>query len=291
MGEILGKLAPILLDLLVAAARSASRDERREQAAEAAHQAIALTRAPGLRLECLERRSDARHAEAPSDRVPDRFRLGQAAGAVFAAGHRAFVGLHHLDPRLAQPGHVALRGGVLPHAHVHRRDCHDRLVGREDQRGREIVGDARRHLGEQVGGRRADHNQVGLAAQLDVPHFGFVLEVPQRGIDRLFGERGERHRGDELLPALGHNAGHRSARFADQPHQFARFVRCDAAADDEQDPQGPRKAVTGHGRSSPFPSASRATCARDGKDYAGETGMALCRPCSATVEGKTCGSC
>ena len=35
------------------------------------------------------------------------------------------------------------------------------------------------HLGHQVGGRRADDHQVGLAAELDVADLGFVLEVPQ----------------------------------------------------------------------------------------------------------------
>ena len=233
----------------MAAPLGAARDQRRKQPAEAAHQPLVLVLALALAflgLERLDRRGGARDTEPPRDRGPDRRRLGQAARAVFAAGHRPLVGLDHLDPGLAQPCHVAPRRRVPPHAHVHRRDRHDRLVGREEQRGREVVGDARRHLGEQVRGRRAHDHQVGLAAEPDMAHLGLVLEIPQRGIDRVLAQRGERHRGDELLPALGHHASHRTARLADQPDELARLVRRDAAADHEQDAQ----AFTGHRRSS-----------------------------------------
>ena len=184
----------------------------------------------------IRRASIARvEAQLFRDGEPDHLRLRQAAGAVFAASHRAFVGVDHVDAGLPQPADVALRRFVLPHAHVHSGHGHHRLVGRKDQRGRKIVGNAGRHLGEHVGSGRADDDQVGLAAQLDVAHLGLVLEVPQRGIDLVLAERGERHGGDELLPAFRHHAGHLAAALADQAHQLARLVGRDAAADDQQD--------------------------------------------------------
>ena len=69
-----------------------------------------------------------------------------------------------VTPRAFRRGDVGLGRGVLPHADVHRRGDHHRLVGGEQQGGGEVVGDARGHLGEEVGGGRADQHQIGGAA-------------------------------------------------------------------------------------------------------------------------------
>ena len=47
----------------------------------------------------------------------------------------------------------------------------------------EVVGDARRHLRQQISGRRRDDHQIGLAAQLDMPHLDLVLQVEEIGIN------------------------------------------------------------------------------------------------------------
>ena len=49
----------------------------------------------------------------------------------------------------------------------------------------------RRHLRQQVGGRRADQDEIGRAAELDMAHLDLVLELPQRGVDGALGERAE----------------------------------------------------------------------------------------------------
>ena len=51
---------------------------------------------------------------------------------------------------------------------------------RKQQRGRQIVGDARRHARHQIGGGGRDHHQIGRAAELDVPDLGLAPEVEQR---------------------------------------------------------------------------------------------------------------
>ncbi len=66
-------------------------------------------------------------------------------------------------------------------------------------------------------------------------HLGLVLEIEKAGINLVFAQRGQRHRGDELLPAFGHHAGYIATALADQPHEFARFVGSDTAAHDQQD--------------------------------------------------------
>ena len=131
---------------------------------------------------------------------------------------------------------IALGRGVLPHAHVHRRRDDDRLVGRQQQRRREIVGDARGHLGEQIGGRRADEHEVGRAAKLDVADLDLVLQLPQRGVDLAFGERAEAHRRDEMLAAFGQHGRDLVAGFLEQPDELERLVCGNPAADDEEHP-------------------------------------------------------
>ena len=188
----------------------------------------------GLALERIGR------AEHPLDRREDRLGLGQAAGAKFAARHLALVRLHHRNAIRAKPRDVAPGRGVKPHPHVHRRRGEHRLVGGEEQRGGELVGEAGGHLRHQIGRRRRDHHQVRLAAELDMAHLGLVLEIPQRGIDLFLGERGERHRSHEMLAAAGQHAAHPHPRLADQPDELARLVGRDPAADDEKD------ALAGH---------------------------------------------
>ena len=43
----------------------------------------------------------------------------------------------------------------------------------------EVVGVAASHLGQQVGGGRRDHDQVGLARQPDVADLALVVEIEQ----------------------------------------------------------------------------------------------------------------
>ena len=68
-------------------------------------------------------------------------------------------------PRCAQGGDVGLGGGVLPHLGVHRGREHDRAAGGQQGVGEQVVGQPVRGLGQQVGGRRGDHHQVGAPAR------------------------------------------------------------------------------------------------------------------------------
>ena len=68
-------------------------------------------------------------------------RLGHAAEAGFAAlGHLARIGSDECNAVGAQPRQIALRRLRRPHVRVHRRREQDRLVGREQHGGRQIVG-------------------------------------------------------------------------------------------------------------------------------------------------------
>ena len=63
----------------------------------------------------------------------------------------------------------------------------------------EVVGVSAGHLGEQVGRRRRDDQEVGLARQPDVADLLLVVEVEQVGEYAVRGQRADRQRGNELL--------------------------------------------------------------------------------------------
>ena len=141
-------------------------------------------------------------------------------------------------PSACELGDVAAGGRVLPHARVHgRRDQH-RLVGRHQHGGWQIVGMTAGHLGEQVGGGRRDHDQVGFARQADVADLALVVEVEQLGEHALVAERADRQRRDELLRRPGHDRAHGNAALAQPADQVEALVGGDAAADDQQCARG-----------------------------------------------------
>ena len=94
---------------------------------------------------------------------------------------------------------IALRRRMRPHARVHRRREQDLPVGREQHRGREIVGVAVRHLGHQVGGRGRDDDEIGVAREADMADVELGCRIEQVGEGALARERADRQRRDELL--------------------------------------------------------------------------------------------
>jgi len=183
---------------------------QRAQAAQGAQKAIAR----------IQRRFDGGE---------DLVRLRHAPEAVLAAGHVALVGADGHDAARLQGGEVRLGRGVLPHAHVHRRGDQHRLVGGEQRGGGQVVGAPLRHLGQDVGGGRRHHQQVGVARQLDVAHLRLVGEVEELAVDLVAAQGRERQRRHELRARLGENAAHRRPPLLQAADQFQRFVGCDPA--------------------------------------------------------------
>ncbi len=73
-------------------------------------------------------------------------------------------------------------------------------------------------------------------------HLHLVLQLEERGVDRLLGKRGEGERRDELGTGLGQHTADAMSALAKQPDKLARLVGRDAAADDQEDP------LAAHGR-------------------------------------------
>ena len=112
--------------------------------------------------------------EEPCDRGEDLGRLGHAAKPDLAAGQLAGAGADAQDAARGEGREVGLGCRVGPHLRVHRRGDQHRFVRGEKRRRGEVVGHARRHPGDQVGGRRRNDDQVGFAREADVTHLALV---------------------------------------------------------------------------------------------------------------------
>ena len=78
-----------------------------------------------------------------------------------------------------------------------------RLVGRKQYGAGEIVGTPGRHLGDQVGSRRRNDDEICVARQADMPDIELALRIEQIGIGALASERTDRKRRDEMLRRRG----------------------------------------------------------------------------------------
>ena len=161
--------------------------------------------------------------------------LEHAAHADVAAGLAAGTGAEQTNAAFEQQFAIGLCGGVGPHGLVHGWCQGDRGIGRQHHGGQQIIGDALRQAGHEVGGGRRDQHEVCPASQFDVPHGRFRRGVEQVQVDGMAGERLQGEGGDELAPALGHHHPDFGAMVAQAADQFGALVGGDAAADTQDD--------------------------------------------------------
>ncbi len=130
---------------------------------------------------------------------------------------RPDAGSSTTTPRDAKRVDVRARGGVLPHLGVHGRGHHHRTSGREQRVREEVVGEAVRGLGQQVGRGGRDDDEVGVLSEPDVRHLVDVLEdVGAHGSTR---QRLPRGRADELQRGLRGDDRDVVAGLGEQAHQ------------------------------------------------------------------------
>ena len=106
-----------------------------------------------------------------------------APRAVFATGHFAVIRADDLHSILLQLLQIALRGGVLPHAHIHGRGNHHRGICRQKQGCGQIIGHSLRHFGHDVCRGRRHKNKIRRTRQLYMSHLRFFGQVEQLSID------------------------------------------------------------------------------------------------------------
>ncbi len=84
---------------------------------------------------------------------------------------------------------------------IHRRGDEDRPVGGEQDGRGKVVGMAARHFRQQIGGRRRDDDEVGLARHPDMADVELVVAAEEVGMDLAAGQRADGKRGDEFPAA------------------------------------------------------------------------------------------
>ncbi len=96
------------------------------------------------------------------------------------------------------------------------------------------------HFRDQIGGRRRDDHQVGVARQPDMADVEFALRIEQIGEGPMPRERADGQRRNEFMSGFCQNAAHNGTALAQSPDQVERFIGGDAAANHEQN------ALAGH---------------------------------------------
>ena len=144
-----------------------------------------------------------------------------------------------LGPTTRTPSAVSLRQIARrcfgrPHARIHRRRDQDRLVGCQQNRGRQIVGVTAGHFGEEVRGCRRNDNEIGVASKPDVPDVEFALRIEQIGKSALSGERADGKRRHKMPCGRREDAAQSRSALLQAPDQIERLIGGDAAADDEE---------------------------------------------------------
>ena len=166
-------------------------------------------------------------------RLDDLLGLTHPPGPGLAAGLISAVGTDDANAVGFERCEVAPGGRGVPHGLVHGgRDVYRGPRG-QDQRAEQVVGEARSHAGQAIGGGRRDQHQICPACELDVAHVGLGGRIPERvangsARDRL--QRGCRH---EPVGAGRHHDLHVRAGLAEKSHEAGCLVRRDAARDPE----------------------------------------------------------
>ena len=128
----------------------------------------------------------------PLDRGDDLQRLGHAARTNLAAGEFAGTRPDPHHPASVERGQIGLGRRMRPHHQIHCRGDQHRLVRGEQRRRRQIIGQARGHARDQIGGGRRHDDQIGLARQPDMAHLALIGQRPQIGVDLVFAQRSDR---------------------------------------------------------------------------------------------------
>ena len=163
-------------------------------------------------------------------------RGGHAPCPLFAASRIAAIRTDEMDAAILQARQIILCRRMRPHRRIHRWCHHHRRRCCQQNRARQIIGNAGNGARHQIGRGRHNKHKIGFAGKADMSHLGFVSERKQIGIDLFTGQSRQAERGDELLCRTRHNAGDMKAVILQTAGELERFIGSDAAADNQGDP-------------------------------------------------------
>ena len=161
-------------------------------------------------------------------------RLGHATWPKFTAGHVALIGADKDDTVALKGGEVSLGGRMIPHAYIHGRGHEDRLVGSQQNRRCEVIGQTLGGLGHEVSGGWGDNHKISGPGQLDMTHFSFIRQAEKVRMDRVFRQGREGQGGDKLCPCRGQNDPNICPRLSEKSNEFKALIGGDPATDNQE---------------------------------------------------------
>ena len=176
-----------------------------------------------------------RLCDGAEDVVQQDILFRQASAAHVLAGQHAALGGDDREAVLFQCGDVVLGDGVLQHPGVHGRGDELGTLGRENDGGEHIVGDAVGHFGDHVGRGGGHQDHVGLFGQRDVGDLEF--EVAVKGVHHALvtGQGLKGDGSDELGGVFGHDDLHIGPQLAQCAGHIGHLIGGNAAGDAQKD--------------------------------------------------------
>jgi hypothetical protein len=135
----------------------------------------------------------------------------------------------------AQRRDVAAGRRVFPHLAVHRRCDQQGAVARQRQRAQQVVGEAIRQLGQEIGRRRGDQQHIGFPRQIDVRHVVGHTRIPLVAEHRLPESAWKVTGVTKCVAASVITTCTEAPSLEQQAKQFGRLVGRNAARDSEDD--------------------------------------------------------
>ena len=128
---------------------------------------------------------------------------------------------------------VLLRGGVFPHAGVHRGGDQHGGLRRHDGGREHIIRDAAGHLADDIRRCRRDQKQVRALGQRDMLDLPCLRALKCIHGNRMTGQRLKRQRRDKPACMLRHDHIHIQALLLQQTKQLTCLISSDAPGDAE----------------------------------------------------------
>ena len=178
---------------------------------------------------------DLRRSEVTLDSGDDLLRLRQASRTRCTAREQPLCGRDHLYAAITQAHDVLLRDGVLPHARIHC-GC-DVERGARGKHGccKEVVGDARRRLCDEIRRCGRDEDEIGKLGERDVLDVMRRNLHPHAGRDCLPRDLAKGQRRDKGRRRPRHDDADFGARLFQSACDLDRLICGDAARHAEYD--------------------------------------------------------
>ena len=141
----------------------------------------------------------------------------------------AFIRFQNMNPARPKCCDILLRRRIFIHDRIHGRSHIYRRFCGQQRRCQHIIRNPRSRLGQKIGRRRYDENQICQCCQSHMFHLKMRDLAPHVQRDGLTADFTEGQLGNKLRCLPGHDHMNLRPGFAQTAHHFHRFIGCNAA--------------------------------------------------------------